>query len=173
MDMTNDFFSPKFLIKLFCAGALTFAIAILLGIQLLSMRIYHEAALAPSTAFRQPSAFYYDKIGASPSTRAPSHIIPIISSLGQFFNQESADQTKHKFTVLVGHTKTVKTADSVIDELNLSGLPAYKAPFTLESGEKVFRVSMGLFVSKEEAKEAMKVLAKRTSYEGQVVQATE
>ena len=171
--MTSDVFSPKFLIKLFCAGALTFAIAILLGIQLLSMRIYHDIDPDPSTASRQPSAFYYDKIGASPSTRSPSHIIPIISSLGQFFNQESFDKTQQKFTVLVGHTKTVATADSVIDELNLSGLPAYKAPVTLKSGDKVFRVSMGLFVSKKEAKEAMKVLAQRTSYEGQVVQATD
>ncbi|MCY4381386.1 MAG: SPOR domain-containing protein, partial [Proteobacteria bacterium] len=115
------------------------------------------------------SSFFYHHIGSTPVTYSQRNAFPLTSSLKKALSTlPTKSKPAEKYTVMVGHTKTEKEANRVLDELNLAGMPAFITPVSLESGRKVFRISMGLFAQQEEAREAKQTLRDRTSYNGEV-----
>lgn len=114
----------------------------------------NDVAKLSSTGENQPPLFFYDKIGSTPS----------------FQNASKLDfDPVAKYTVEIGYSKSRRGAEKTIDRLNAMGFPGFLTPVQLKTGKVIYRVRMGIFVNKEQAKIASNTLEDRTKFKGKLI----
>ena len=125
--------------------------------------------------------FFYDSIGSTPIATNAYAKLPSLSTLSWilsssndlYLNQPSLDDVtssnKKRYTLSVGYLRNLGNVSKIIDELNSKGLPAASTVINNYHNDKIFRIDVGLYLSKSEAKEALEILSKRTNYKGMIV----
>ena len=152
-------------LKLIVASCLTFGIAALFAIQLLSLTAFNQIQEHQLPDSPLPdSPFFYNSIGYTPTTTTTSLLSP-----AQHSSPPPSPTSHQKFTVVVGHATTQKDIRIIVDQLNQAGLPTVVTPTTTGSGKQLHRISMGQFSSQQEAHQAINTLQQRTAYEGSVI----
>ena len=152
-------------LKLIVASCLTFGIAALFAIQLLSLTAYNQIQQhQPPPSPLSNSPFFYNSIGYTPATT-----IPLLAGAADRSPPPTTARAYQKFTVVVGHATTQKDVRIVVDQLNQAGLPTVVTPTTTDSGQQLLRITMGQFSSHQEARQAINTLQQRTAYEGSVI----
>ncbi|MDB2447131.1 SPOR domain-containing protein [bacterium] len=122
--------------------------------KLISHKLSQKIAAKQKAATKEAPLFFYNGIGATPAFAE---------------SKEIEFDTSRKFTIEVGYTKTRRSAEKIIDKLNLSGFPVFMTPVQLRSGKVAYKIRMGLFVDKENAVTATAVLRQRTKYKGKLI----
>ena len=154
-------------LKIIVASCLTFGIATLFAIQLLSLTAYNQIQQhQPPASPLSDSPFFYNSIGYTPTV---STTTPLLTGAADNSPPPTTARAYQKFTVVVGHATTQKDVRIVVDQLNQAGLPTVVTPTTTDSGKQLLRISMGQFSSHQEARQAINILQQRTAYEGSVI----
>lgn len=102
---------------------------------------------------KKTTLFFYNSIGATPAFST---------------HKELSFTENEKYTIEVGYTKTRRGAEKIIDKLNLYGFPVFMTPVQLKNSKVAYKIRMGLFVTKDKAKDAGNLLAERTKYKGKI-----
>lgn len=162
--------SFKLVLKLAAVSCLGFGIALLFAGWLLSLRVYNQLNQPPAAVTRPETPFFYNSIGYTPATTPNFTIMPLLSNLRESLNLpiQDSEPAPQSFTVIVGHARTQKDADIVLDELNQAGFPTTITPLATPAGKQLLRITMGQFSSAAEAEQALITLKHRTSYQGRV-----
>ena len=157
------------LLKWLAAGSLMSLVAGVFAVQLVSWKVKRGLAIYTPDEPESTELFFYDTIGSSPLMLSSLTRSAGLSETGMSSSlQPQANPSPLQFTVEVGYTRTQEGAGKVIDQLNVSGLPAFFAP-VLRGSKRDYRISMGVYTSEQEAQEALTTLQHRTRYKGKVV----